>query len=130
MSALQQIGIGIIREDGKYVVGVRATTTALPGFAEFPGGKREGEEAIEETVRRECLEETGLEVDVVQLFSLTTFDYPHSNLELHFYLCRPKSGSRSDLAGNFRWVEKWELAALQFPPANAEVLQRLAELDG
>ncbi len=126
---ITRVGIGIIRHEGKVVVGVRASDATLGGFAEFPGGKCELGEPVVETIRRECLEETGLVVDVEDApLVVTRHDYAHGKLELHFHLCTLQSDGSAELAGSFRWVEKWELAALKFPPANTEALELLSEL--
>lgn len=128
-STPQRIGIAVVHCQARYLVGVRANDAVLGGFAEFPGGKARAVETIKETVVRECLEETGIAIQIERLLTTTRHQYPHGDLELAFFLCSPVDAECGAATGNFRWVEKWSLATLRFPPANAEVLRLLAEID-
>lgn len=118
------IGIGIVRADDCYLVGTRESGSALSGYAEFPGGKLEPDETIEECVQRECLEETGLQVTVGRLLLNKQHDYKHGSVDLHFYSC-DVVGDHPEPSGLFRWVPAGELGQLTFPEANAEVLALL-----
>jgi len=121
-----RVGIAVVEHDGRYLVGVRAAEGPLPGAAEFPGGKCGPEECPEDCAIRECREETGLEVESVRLLDYRTHTYPHGEVELHFWLCRPVEGQDlAALQGGFRWVPREELSSLSFPDANATVLKGL-----
>ena len=78
--------------------------------------------------RRECLEETGLEVQAVDLLMRRTFTYPHGTFELHFWLCHPTRRSEvADSHKGYRWVPAAELRSLKFPEANQPLIDVLAE---
>ncbi len=124
----QRIGIAIVSCQGRFLVGVRSHDQVLGGFAEFPGGKAKPGEDLQETAVRECREETGLAVEMERLLTTTRHQYDHGELELAFFLCRPLSGTCEPADGGVGWVEKWSLATLRFPPANAEALRALAEI--
>ena len=125
------IGIAIVVHRGRYLVGTRPHGGVLGGYAEFPGGKCHPGETTGLCARRECLEETGLDVQVVELLMQRTFAYPHGTVDLHFWLCHPTSKAeiREEHQG-FRWVSPSELRGLQFPEANRPLLDVLAPLDG
>lgn len=58
-----------------------------------PGGGREGEESPTETLQREILEETNLNVEVERLLFVEP-DMPGGSYDyLHTYLCHPISGT-------------------------------------
>ena len=121
------IGVAVVEHRGRYLVGFRPAGSELAGCAEFPGGKCHANESTGVCACRECLEETGLEVQAVDLLMHREFKYPHGTFDLHFWLCRP--GPRATVGDNhrgFRWVPASELAALRFPEANGPLIEVLA----
>ena len=124
------IGIAVVEHNGCFLVGIREADTPLAGYAEFPGGKCRTGETSRETARRECWEETGLQVLPISLLHNQTFAYPHGTLALHFWLCRPaQPSSVTEQHRGFRWIEVSELATLQFPEANSRVIELLIARD-
>lgn len=122
----QQIGIAIVEHNGRYLVGTRAADQVLAGHAEFPGGKCEPDEAPSSCAARECLEETGLRVESLELLDQVQFSYPHATVELHFWICRLISETDQPENG-FGWVTLDELQTLHFPAANASIPVKLLE---
>jgi mutator protein MutT len=122
------IGIAIVEHAGRYLVGTRGPEVALAGYSEFPGGKCEPGESPAECARRECLEETGLAVDAVELLLNVRHVYDHGAVDLHFWLCRPSNSEAvKDDHNCYRWVPGADLSSLQFPEANRSVLEMIAE---
>ena len=110
------------------MIGIRPPGASLAGFAEFPGGKCEqGEEPAAAAVR-ECFEETGLRVEILELLTRRLYEYAYGSVDLHFYLCRPLDppDASHDLRG-FRWEEVSALRSLKFPDANVPVLELLEQ---
>lgn len=122
---ITRVGIALVEDAGRFLVGVRPEGTPLAGAAEFPGGKCDPGETPAACAERECFEETGVTVTAVECLETTTHTYPHGTVEIHFWRCHPV-GMPGELLGTFRWVETKALASLPFPKANASVLQRLA----
>ena len=54
----------------------------------------------------------------------TTHEYPDRRVELHFLRCE-LPGEPAPQGQEMRWVPRDELAALQFPPADAELIAML-----
>jgi 8-oxo-dGTP pyrophosphatase MutT (NUDIX family) len=77
-----------------------------------------------EAARRECAEETGLDVTVQRLLATARADYEHGRLELYFFACHPRDPS-AELRLPFAWVSLASLRQLRFPPANATILDIL-----
>lgn len=125
------IGIAVVEHEGRYLVGTRSADAALPGRAEFPGGKCQPGEAPVECAMRECREETGLRVLPVRLLLNRPYRYDHGAVDLHFWLCRPDGdSSAANEHHGFRWVPASGLAALDFPDANEPVILELISAAG
>lgn len=123
MAESTNIAVAVVQRDGQFLVGRRPAGVPLAGFAEFPGGKVKAGEAADEAAARECLEETGIEVEVMDLLATVEHEYPHGMLCLYFFSCRV--ARKATPCGTFRWVSPEELLQLEFPPANRKVLERL-----
>lgn len=122
----QPIAIAVVERDGRFLIGQRSADGPLPGLWEFPGGKVEPGETPEQAAVRECREETGLDVAVVALYDRVVYRYAHGDVELHFFACRPLVADQTP-ADRFRWAPAEELSRYEFPPANARLVERLAE---
>lgn len=122
------IGIAVVEHQGCYLIGIRPPGASLAGFAEFPGGKCEPGEDPATAAVRECLEETGLRVEVRELLTRRLYEYAYGSVDLHFFLCQPLETppETQDLRG-FRWEPVSALRSLKFPDANVPVLELLEQ---
>jgi mutator protein MutT len=119
---------GVIERGGAYLVTRRQRGVHLEGYWEFPGGKCEPGESLAECLRRELKEELGVDAEVRDEILAVTHEYSERSVELHFLACT-LVGSPTPLIGQeMRWVPRGELKALQFPPADDELVARLMEL--
>ena len=115
------IGVGAVIVAAGRVLLIRRATEPMKGRWSIPGGLVELGETLDEAVRRECLEETGVRVEPVALIELLDRIYrEEACIRYHFviadYLCRITGGQAvagSD-ASAVRWVEREEWAG----PAN------------
>ena len=97
------------------------------GGWEFPGGKQEAGETVEQCIVREIREELGVCCRVGNFLMSTSKAYPHGEFKLMFY--------RAELDGTaepqplvhqeLRWVRPEELAQYAFPPADVEIINFL-----
>src|SRR5205807_2461674 len=106
------IAIAVVEYDGRYLVGRRPLGVPLAGLWEFPGGKVLPCESPRVAAARECLEETGLAVDVGDEYPVVAHDYAHDRVELHFFACRVIDTARLPREP-FCWVAAEELADLR-----------------
>lgn len=120
------VGAAVIERGGRYLVTRRLPGVHLAGQWEFPGGKCDPGESLDACIMRELREELNVEVSVGdELFSVT-HDYPDRRVELHFVRCVLNATPAPQLGQEMRWVPRQELKALEFPPADAEVIRMLA----
>ncbi len=122
------IGAAIIRKRGKILITQRPHEGLLGGLWEFPGGKRDGKETLEECVAREIDEELGIEIAVGELFAKVKHAYSHFKITLYAYDCRFVAGRIRKIGiADFRWVTTEELAEYAFPKADRVIIERLRE---
>lgn len=81
------VAVGVlIRPGGDFLLTSRPTGKVYEGFWEFPGGKLEAGETVEQALRRELMEEIGITIGAVQAWKVELVDYPHALVRLNF--CR------------------------------------------
>ena len=121
------IGIGIvINNSGQVLIDQRQSNQSMAGLWEFPGGKNELDELIEDTIERELYEELGIKVKVKE--KIIEFDHLYTNKKLHFvvYICKIISGNPKPLASvQIKWVLPSELSNYPFPAANQKMISAL-----
>jgi 8-oxo-dGTP diphosphatase len=122
------IAIAVVEHNGKFLIGRRPDDVPLPNLWEFPGGKIKSGESAQQAAARECLEETGLEIEVGEEFPPVHHRYSYGELLLRFFRCHPRDPALAPHA-RFRWVVAADLANYEFPAANASLLAMLARAD-
>lgn len=101
----------IIQQDGLVLIARRPSKGLLGGLWEFPGGKVESGESLQEALIREIREELGAEITVVQHFGEYQHAYTHFKVTLHAWLSNLTSAAPVALeASEIRWVKVGDLA--------------------
>jgi 8-oxo-dGTP diphosphatase len=79
------VAVGVLmRADGQFLLTSRPEGKVYAGYWEFPGGKLEAGESIEQALRRELQEELGITIAQAQAWKTQMVDYPHALVRLHF----------------------------------------------
>ena len=104
----------------------------MRGYWSLPGGILEPGETLDEAIRREVLEETGLVVEtagIVEIFERIMRDEA-GRVEYHYvlvdYLCRVKGGTlhAADDASRAEWFERDALAGLKLTEGTLPVIEK------
>lgn len=118
----------IQNNSGDFLISKRLKTSSLPGMWEFPGGKIEAGEERHTALRREIMEELGIEICIDPFFSyhVTTVEFDHGKFELWYYLAnceyqKPKAIQCEE----FRFVPIQELDQYNLLPADKSLVYRL-----
>jgi mutator protein MutT len=117
----------VIERDGSFLVTRRLEGTHLAGMWEFPGGKVADGETHAEALVREIREELDADVDVGSLAFEIEHQYADRSISLHFYRCALRGEPKPLLGQQMKWVRRDELRALDFPPADADLIRLLIE---
>jgi len=115
----------VIERDDALLVTRRQAGVHLEGLWEFPGGKCDAGETLEACLARELREELDVEARIGEEMFATTHSYPERVVELHFFRCELKGEPRPMLGQEMRWVRREKLQALEFPPADEELIRAL-----
>src|SRR5579864_2009181 len=124
---------GLIRDaSGQYLLIRRSPQSKHnAGLWEPPGGKCEPGETIDSALRREVLEETGLDVRLLQVLGAGHLDLPERTVAC-LLVEGESNGSQIRLSeehDEYRWLPRLQLAGLAVPEHFREFLQRFAGLE-
>ncbi len=81
------VAVGVLLQaDGSFLLTTRPVGKVYSDYWEFPGGKLDAGESVEQALARELREELGIEVDptAVRRWREQLVDYPHALVRLHF----------------------------------------------
>ena len=115
----------VVERGGRFLVTRRQKGVHLEGYWEFPGGKCDAGETHAACLARELREELDAAARIGDEIFMTTPAYPDRHVELHFLRCELEGEPRPQLGQEMRWVPREDLATLEFPPADAELIRLL-----
>lgn len=126
------VAVGVIRrtvEQGRdeILISKRAAHLHQGGLWEFPGGKVEADESVQQALQRELSEELGivirLDSDALQPLIQIAHDYPDKQVLLDVWQLRDFTGEAAGQEGQLvRWVESQSLSDYAFPQANRPII--------
>jgi 8-oxo-dGTP diphosphatase len=115
------VAVGVLIErdaqgsEGRFLLTSRPEGKPYAGYWEFPGGKLEAGESVEQALRRELHEELGITIGHVEPWKVEMHDYPHALVRLHF--CKV-----FDWTGDFEMREMQQMAWCNLPVTVQPVL--------
>jgi len=121
-----QVTAAVIEKAGRLLIARRHEKGLLGGLWEFPGGKQEMGESLEEALRRELQEELAIDVEVGEKICAVDHAYTHFSITLHVFRCRLDSGRPQAIGcAAWKWVKPAELDQYAFPRADRRVIEIL-----
>ena len=126
-----EVAVGVlVRDDGAFLLTSRPQGKVYAGYWEFPGGKLEAGESVEQALKRELHEELGIEIGAAIPWKVEMVDYPHALVRLNFCKVFNWSGSlQMREAQSFSW-EQLPVAVHPVLPGTVPVLDWFAQERG
>ncbi len=117
----------VILRDGLFLITKRMKASPMGHCWEFPGGKIEAGETVEQCVVRECQEEIDVTVKPVRVLGEEEYDYDHGHIHLTFVLCELGAGIEPTPieCEQAKWIQSSEFPQYEFPPADMGVIEAL-----
>lgn len=128
MTSTIVVAAAVIERDGAFLLTRRLKGTHLEGTWEFPGGKCEPLETPAACLVREIREELGAGIIVGELLLVTRHAYRDRTVELYFYEARLIGDPVPQIGQQMRWATRNELRTLEFPDADAELIEMLTSV--
>lgn len=125
----KQIGVAVINNhQGQVLIDRRKASGEMGGLWEFPGGKIEPGETIEECIQREVKEELDIEIIVGDRLTTITHTYETFMVTLYVHDCQHLNGQPQAIeCTEVRWVEPSQMHQYQFPQANTQIINLLQQ---
>ena len=129
--SLVQVAVGVLlRDEGSFLLTSRPEGKAYAGYWEFPGGKLEAGETVEQALRRELKEEIGITILDCTLWKTERIDYPHAMVQLNFCKVTQWTGDLQMLESQaFAW-QQLPVTVMPVLPGTVPVLQWFAQERG
>lgn len=120
------VGAIIENEYGEILCALRSPQMTIPNMWEFPGGKVEKGESLQDAIEREIYEELDCKVEAIEVFNDNTHEYDNVIVNLICIKCRivdgvPMSNEHSELI----WFRRENLDSLKWAPADIPAVNKL-----
>jgi A/G-specific adenine glycosylase len=124
------VGAAVVRNrKGDVLIAQRREEDMLGGLWEFPGGKQESGETIQQCIVRELKEELGVNVEVEDFLVTVQHAYSHFTMDMHTYFARIRSGRPRPLhCQDYRWVPIGGLRDFPYSKADLNIIAELEKV--
>jgi len=121
---MTEIAAAVIKKDGKILICRRPEGKECALLWEFPGGKQEKGETLEQTLARECMEELCIDISVGEKLHETIAGTPSRKLRLNFFYAEITGGTLTRKEhSEITWALPEELPEYDFCPSDKEFLE-------
>jgi A/G-specific adenine glycosylase len=118
----------VIHRDAKVLIARRPAKGLLGGMWEFPGGKVEAGESLEDGLKREINEELLTEIKVGEYVGEFHHAYTHFRVTLHAYHCTLTGDEPQPVeASALQWVDLKELAVFPMGKIDRRISNQLVQ---
>lgn len=121
------VAVGVIQnKQGQILIAKRAASAHQGGLWEFPGGKVDAGESLQQALRRELKEELAIEVVHSEPLIQIRHDYPDKSVFLDVHKVTDFVGDAKGNEGQpIIWVEPGNLKSFEFPAANRPIINAI-----
>ena len=116
----------VIIKDNKLLIAQRPHHDQLASLWEFPGGKKENSETLEECLHRELKEEFEIDASIGKHLISSFFEYPHIKINLEAFLIENYKGEiKLNSHDDVRWISLDEVSKYEFAEADKPILNEI-----
>ena len=115
---------GIVWRGEKFYIQKRGEKKMLAGLWEFPCGKAEKGESLEDSLQREIKEECGAKPKIIKKIGTIKHAYTHFSITFHGYHCE-ENGTPFQGQENSKWIKQSQIDEFPFPKANHKLFKLL-----
>ena len=128
--SLVHVAVGVVRNDGgEILISLRHADSHQGGLWEFPGGKVEEGESVQDALARELREELDIEVRSSTALIEVHHDYGDKQVFLDVWLVDSFTGQAVGREGQpLRWCPPEDLPGFDFPAANQPIVDACLRL--
>lgn len=128
-SSCLHVVVGILWRGKQFLAAQRPKGRIHAGYWEFPGGKVEAGESLEDALIRELDEELAITITAPVFFYNVSHNYGDLPLSLHFFHITTFTGEPTPIEGqNLRWLTPKEATNLCFLEADQSLIKKLQNL--
>ena len=125
---MTEVVAALIWDGDRFLACQRPAHKARGLLWEFVGGKVEPGETLQDALVRECQEELDIAIAVGSVFMDVTHTYPDLTVHLTLFHASIISGEPKCIEHNaLAWITTSEIDALEFCPADVDILKKLKE---
>lgn len=123
---MREVAAAVIRDGEKTLICQRAADDECGMLWEFPGGKRENGETLEECIIREIREELELDIKVLDIFTKSIYSFNGNKIYFTVFNVEISGGIlRLNVHNAAEWVTIEEMTEYEFMPADIEFVKRM-----
>lgn len=128
---MKQVAAAIAFSKDRVLVTRRAAGQSLAGHWEFPGGKLEDGESVQDCIVRELKEELSISVRAGEIMTQSVYEYAGGAINLiAVYVELHDWDLRLSVHDAFEWVHPLDLRALDLAPADIPIAEELINRHG
>jgi A/G-specific adenine glycosylase len=117
-----------INRKGEVLIAQRKQDDMLGGLWEFPGGKQESGETVQECIARELHEELGVKIVVGEHLITVNHAYSHFTMTMHVHRARIAEGRPRPIhCADYAWVRVPDLGKFAWSKADLQVVRKLMQ---
>ncbi len=126
---MTQVVAALIWRDNKFMICQRPANKTRAFQWEFVGGKVEKGETLEQALKRECMEEMGVQITVGSVFAEVDHVYPDITIHLTLFHASLNKGEEPKRLehNDIKFITPAEIKNYEFCPADTEILNKILE---
>jgi len=121
------VGAAVVTNSkGEVLIAQRREKDMLGGLWEFPGGKQEPRETIQQCIVRELKEELGINIETKEFLVTVKHAYSHFTMEMHTFFAKIRSGRPRPIhCQDYRWTKISKLRQVPYSKADLNIIKAL-----